>query len=266
MKDSNSYSDNSSKLAYRLYSNNKPANLLLLHGFLGSQRIWDPMIMELSEHFNLLTLDLPGHGGSGCDQETITMSEMAEDVTAVLLENDFREVHVVGHSMGGYVGLELLNKHPKLVQSLSLLNSTAKNDNEAKKADRLRAVRVFDLSPRTYVKEAIINLFYEPNIQKFGPEVATLQELALQVSKCGAKASLRGMRDRQDYSEMVNSIETPIQYLAGKHDNTVPYASVVDQIRSKDIKLVTFENSGHMSFVEEKELCAKSIINFTQSI
>jgi pimeloyl-ACP methyl ester carboxylesterase len=229
-------------------------------------KIWDPLLANLGEHFSLICIDLPGHGQSPTQGETLRMDFMAQEVLNIINEIDLNEVHIVGHSMGGYVGLELLRQCPDRVASLTLLNSTAKNDNEQKRADRLRAVRVFDLSPKVYIKEAINNLFYGPNIPRIEPEVRRLQEIALSTSTAGAQASLRGMRDRSNFVDLVNSTSTPIQYIAGLHDTTVTYDSIQEQITSENISFVTLENSGHMSFAEEKDKCTAAIINFIQGI
>lgn len=266
MKESNDFDQNTSTFSYQLYDNQKPFNLVLVHGFLGSQRIWDNMIDELSEHFNVLTLDLPGHGQTKSNCDILRMEDMAEQLYKLIQFLKFERFHLVGHSMGGYIALALLHQHPQLFLSLSLLNSTATADSEIKKADRLRAVRVFELNPAIFVNEAILNLFYSPNIDKFHNEVTLLQKIALEADPKGAQACLKGMRERTDYTDLVNATDVPIQYLSGIYDNTVPYELILSQIKSPAIQLVSFKNSGHMSFVEERDLCLSSIINFCSAI
>lgn len=253
-------------LNLRFLENNHPRTLILLHGFLGDQHIWDPLLPLLSKHFNLITLDLPGHGKSLCKEDTLTMEHIANLVISELDNINIDHFHVVGHSMGGYVGLEIMSKIPHRIKSLTLLNSTAKDDTPQKREDRLRAVRVFDLSPKVYIKEAINNLFYEPNIKRLEPEVSRLQEIALNTSVGGAQACLRGMRDRKNFVDLINTTKIPIQYISGVHDSTVTYDSITEQIKSKDILLTTMNDSGHMSFAEEKEKCERAIINFVENI
>ncbi len=266
MKDSNKSVEKTSRIAHRKIEHGHTQNLLLLHGFLGSQHIWDPLLSALSKSFNVITVDLPGHGKSPCHEEMLTMAQMAQWVIELLDELQLKQTHIVGHSMGGYVGLEMLNHSPQRVQSLTLLNSTAAADSDEKKADRLRAVKVFDLSPRVYIREAITNLFYPPKRDELLQEVERLQEIALQTTVEGAKACLRGMRERHPFVELVNTSRVPIQYLAGVHDTTVPYPSIVEQITGDQVQLVSFKNSGHMSFAEEKVQCINSIVNFIDAL
>ncbi|MCB9188677.1 MAG: alpha/beta hydrolase [Flavobacteriales bacterium] len=266
MKESNKSFENSSKFSFRMFDNKKSTTVLLLHGFLGSQHIWDNMIKDLSDHFNILTIDLPGHGDTPSNQEILYMNEIANSVISFAQGMMLKQFHVVGHSMGGYIGLEILYQHPEKIESLTLLNSTAMADSEQKKADRLRAVKVFELSPAIYVKEAIANLFYSVNLEKFPEQVSLLQQIALHADPKGAQACLRGMRERKDFVELINNTSIPVQYLSGIHDNTVPYDGIVNQIKSSEVKLVSFEQSGHMSFVEERDKCVSAIVNFINKI
>lgn len=262
MKEISKSKNNTSRIVYRHFYDHHEQNVLLLHGFLGSQHIWDPIVPTLSENFNLITPDLPGHGETPCHESILSMDFIASLTIEVLNDLNINHFHVVGHSMGGYVGLCLLNRYPDRVKSLTLLNSTARDDSPSKKEDRLRAIKVFDLSPKVYIKEAIRNLFYEPNIERCNTEVDRLQNIALSTSVQGAQASLRGMRERQNFVNLINSTKIPVQYISGKYDNTVPFDSVIEQIKNPDIQLTEMKNSGHMSFAEERENCLNAIINF----
>ncbi len=54
--------------------------VVLLHGFLESQEIWEPFIPEFAKYGQVVTIDLPGHGQSGCITEVHSMELMAEAV------------------------------------------------------------------------------------------------------------------------------------------------------------------------------------------
>jgi len=81
--------------------------IILLHGFLESLDIWDAFSDQLSAHFNVLSIDLPGHGETGSFGEAHSMALMAECVNAVLDHLRVEQCIVAGHSMGGYVAVYL---------------------------------------------------------------------------------------------------------------------------------------------------------------
>ena len=234
--------------------------LVFLHGFLGDSSIWNPFVEHFNTNYKIVTIDLPGHGETAIVQDEITMDFSARLVNEILEKEGISNIHLIGHSMGGYVGLAYANLFTKNIKSLTLFNSTAKADSKQKQSDRLKAVRVFDMNPSIFIDEAIKNLFYENNLTKFPEEVLRLTKIAKKTSVKGAQGSLRGMRTRKDYVEWLSKQKFPILYIAGKNDNTIPYTSIIEQ--KGDANLTTLENSGHMGFVEEKEKCIKAIEEF----
>ena len=86
-------------------------HMLLLHGFLESSTIWSTIVPELSGDNTMVTLDLPGHGKSGCIAETHSIELMAEVVYSLLKYLKIKSVSFVGHSMGGYVALAFAEKY-----------------------------------------------------------------------------------------------------------------------------------------------------------
>ncbi len=240
--------------------------IVLIHGFLGSSEIWNSFIPELQDNYQILTIDLPGHGKSEPYDGKLTMELIAENVKAILEMRNIKSAHFLGHSMGGYVSLSILDLFPELVKSITLLNSTAKEDSEQKKKDRLLAMKVFDLQPKVFIQAAIENLFYSENLNPFSKEVKNLQEIALQTNIEGAKASLMAMRNRKDYCDLIQKTQCPILYISGIEDTTVPFDTIQDQIQKTSANLISIEKSGHMGFVESFEVTLNGFKNFIKTI
>jgi len=78
--------------------------VVFLHGFLESLEMWR-FYQNLPNYIRKICIDLPGHGKSDNFGYVHSMELMAEGVRAVLKNEGIRKVVVVGHSMGGYVGL-----------------------------------------------------------------------------------------------------------------------------------------------------------------
>jgi 2-succinyl-6-hydroxy-2,4-cyclohexadiene-1-carboxylate synthase len=97
-----------------------PQDLVLLHGFAGTKRAWDPVIERLrGERYRPLAIDLPGHGGRTTDDLSISGT-----VAAVLgaTEGDFA---LCGYSMGGRIALHVALAAPRRVARLILVSTTA---------------------------------------------------------------------------------------------------------------------------------------------
>lgn len=107
-------------LAYSRRGDGPP--LILLHGIGSARQAWDPVIPAVAEQFDVIAADLPGFGESDSLPASIepTPTALAERVAGFLDEMGIVKAHVVGNSLGGWVGLELAGMCP--LASLTLLS------------------------------------------------------------------------------------------------------------------------------------------------
>jgi pimeloyl-ACP methyl ester carboxylesterase len=100
-------------------------SVLLVHGAGGDRSVWQLQTLFLAHHgFDAFAVDLPGHGLSG--GELISdIGSMVEWLARVIGALEVGPAHVVGHSMGSLMTLELAANHPDLVRSAVLLGSAA---------------------------------------------------------------------------------------------------------------------------------------------
>jgi pimeloyl-ACP methyl ester carboxylesterase len=110
----------------------KGTAVVLLHGFLENQKMWDNYIAPFAKKNRVITIDLLGHGETECLGYVHSMEDNANAVHAVLRVLRIRKAIFVGHSMGGYVALAFAELYPDSIKGLVLLNSTAKADDERK--------------------------------------------------------------------------------------------------------------------------------------
>tara|TARA_B100000686_G_scaffold345339_1_gene429752 strand:+ start:32 stop:784 length:753 start_codon:yes stop_codon:yes gene_type:complete len=81
--------------------------LVLVHGFLGSSKIWEPQINFFKDYFRVITPDLPGFGKSSKIKSLDTINAMAKIVLELLKKRDIKKFNLIGHSMGGMVVQEM---------------------------------------------------------------------------------------------------------------------------------------------------------------
>ncbi|UCG64695.1 MAG: alpha/beta fold hydrolase [Deltaproteobacteria bacterium] len=97
------------------------ADLLLLHGALGSKSQFSSLISLLEETFQIHTLDFEGHGSSPLRDRAFRDQHFAEDVLDYLKKHSLQSVSVFGYSMGGHVGLYLAKNHPERIHRIFTL-------------------------------------------------------------------------------------------------------------------------------------------------
>lgn len=243
----------------------KGTAVVLLHGFLENQKMWQNFIPEWSKKNRVITIDLLGHGATECLGYVHTMEDNAAVVHEVLRELRIRKVIFVGHSMGGYVALAFAEMYPEYIKGLVLLNSTSRADSDEKKKNRERAIKLVKQNYESFVRISIANLFSEDNREILAAEIENTKTEALKTPLQGIVASLEGMKIRKDRKTVLLSANYPIMLILGKKDGVLNYEENAEQIENTAVKLVTFPD-GHMSHIENKIALKNILLGFIKKI
>ena len=81
--------------------------LVLVHGFLGSSKMWEPQIEVLKKNYRVITPDLPGFGKSNKAKSYDNINDMAQIILDCLKEKKIKKFYLLGHSMGGMIVQEM---------------------------------------------------------------------------------------------------------------------------------------------------------------
>jgi len=235
--------------------------IVLLHGFLENKKMWLEYNNLFSEKYRVVAIDLLGHGESDCLGYVHKMEDNAGAVNEVLEHLNIEKATIVGHSMGGYVGLAFAELYPEKIQKLVLLNSTSKEDSTEKKLNRTRAIKAVKQNYVNFVSLAIANLFSENNRIRLAEEIEKVKTEALKTPLQGIIASQEGMKIRKDREELVRKNLFPILLILGKKDPVLNYQESLSQIEDTTAELVSFED-GHMSQIENKEALKTILLDF----
>ena len=248
------------------YSDTGKGNaVVLLHGFLENQTMWQDLVLELSKKHRVITLDLLGHGETECLGYIHSMEDNADVVQAVLSKLRIRKAVFVGHSMGGYVALAFAELYPGKIRGLVLLNSTSKADSEERKANRNRAIKAVKKDYTTFIRLSITNLFSPDNRELLVDEIEKVKNEALKTPLQGVVASLEGMKIRKDREVLLHLTPYPKMLILGKKDPVLIYETTLEQIEDTAVKLVTFPD-GHMSHIENRDELKDILLGFFKGI
>ena len=235
--------------------------IVLLHGFLENQTMWNEFIDELSKRNRVITIDLLGHGATECLGYVHSMEDQADMVHHVLIELNIRKVILIGHSMGGYVALAFAELFPEYVKGLVLMNSTARADSAERKANRDRAIKAVKKDYTAFVRLSIANLFSEDNRNKMTDEIDRVKLEALQTHLQGIIAALEGMKIRKDREVLLHQTNFAKMLILGRKDGVLQYEENVTQIEGTNMQLISLPD-GHMSHIENKAEVLKVIADF----
>lgn len=125
--------------------------LLLLHGFMGSARDWNPIARQLSAEHHCLAPDLPGHGETQIlsPHYSFTIKEMAADIYAELSSRGIRSCRLLGYSMGGRIAWRMAVDYPDLVERLVVESASPGLQTDAERKGRLGTDRAWAQKLRT---------------------------------------------------------------------------------------------------------------------
>lgn len=233
--------------------------LVLLHGFMEDNTIWEDMEPFLSENFTLIKIDLPGHGKSEIIAEVQTMELMAEEVKRVTDYIGLEKFHLLGHSMGGYTSLAFADKFPEKLKSLTLFFSTFYGDDEEKRQTRIKSYRIIQEAFPNYVNAGIPNFFSKNELDELQDKVALAKSIALSTDNLGALACMKGMIERTDKKNVIDSLESTILVIAGKFDNAINVTKLFQGLPDrKNVKSYMLD-CGHNGHWEKPKICAEII-------
>lgn len=235
--------------------------IVLLHGYLESMLVWDEFISLLKDEMRVVVLDLPGHGVSMINGETHTMEYLADCVGLTMEALGVEKYSVVGHSMGGYVALAMLDKYAKNLESITLLSSTTSADSQEKCDRRRREIELIKAGKKNTLARLVPHQGFAPeNVKRLNDYIEDLRELILITEDEGVIAILGGMIERKSRGEQLRDSAIPHLFIFGRHDFYIPEEVAEEMIAADaDAKVLWLEHSGHMGFIEEPELCAEAI-------
>src|SRR5689334_13222937 len=100
-------------------------NIVLVHGALTDYRIWNTLVPKFAERFHVVAMSLRHYypekwDGAGND---FTFEQHADDVAALIKKLNLGQVHLLGHSRGGGVVLNVAKSHPEVIKTLILADS-----------------------------------------------------------------------------------------------------------------------------------------------
>ena len=256
---------------FYLYNNKKIAFttsgsgdvLVLLHGFMESQKIWGDFAKVLSQKYKVVTFDLPGHGDSECINEIHTMGLMADCIKAGLDYLAIDKCVLIGHSMGGYVALSFAEKFPQMLNGLGLFHSHAYADTDEAKHNRDRSCEIVKQNRASFIANFIPELFAPENVAKYQKEIIQLQQYVKDMSVEAIVAAQQGMKLREPKLDVIIEAKYPMLFIFGKQDPRTPLPKTLELTTLAKHSETLIIDVGHMGYIEAQIETMQTIDCFT---
>lgn len=194
--------------------------LLLIHGLMSSQENWKYLLPELSARYEVITINLPGHGGSSVPKGIESMEDLVDEIVETLDELKIDQATWIGHSWGGYITAEAIASEPERVRSAVLVYSSPYADTPEAIARRNAALQRIDTEPMAGIVRDLVPTYFAPSDPPSELENAIL--VADQVSPEGLRMALTTIRDRDDHVlALRDHPEIPVLVVEGELDTAI---------------------------------------------
>ena len=234
--------------------------IVFVHGFGGDLNSWSYNQVELSTHFNTISLDLPGHGGSALEVDSGNVSELSEILISLFEKKEINQAHLVGHSLGGAISLLMAYKKPEIFKTLTLICPVltgCKTNTEF-----LEGFIYAD--SRKQMRNIVSELYANPKVVNRNFIDETLKSRRFD----GAKQALNKIKDANFLPSGEGSfqlppleeIKAPIQIIQGSEDKIIKFSEY--DLLPPNIKIHELNGSGHMPQMEEHNQVNKIIEAF----
>ncbi len=232
--------------------------IMLIHGFGADLESWAFNQADLAAEHPVHALDLPGHGGSGKDVGDGSVSALSAAVVAYMRHEGLSGAHLVGHSLGGAIAVEVAFREPGLASALTLLAPAGFGPDIAgdfiggfmsqSRARKLRGVLEMLVSDPGLVTTDMVE-----NVLRF-----KRLDGALDALKTVAAANFEGDVQRNDLRDRLSRLSQPVQVLWGSEDRVLS-ACHADNMEGARITLL--EGAGHIVHMEKAADVNRAILS-----
>jgi pimeloyl-ACP methyl ester carboxylesterase len=231
--------------------------LLFLHGAGGFN--WTPMLKLLAERHRVIAPEHPGFGRSKTPDWMMNVGDLAYFYLDVLEAMDLRDVHLAGHSLGGWTAAELAIRNTSRLKSLTLLAAAGCRSDAVPYGD----IFLWDAETSTR------NQFYD---QKLAEERIKLLpqadlDVVLQNKATVARLAWSPRLHNPQLHYWLHRIDVPTLMIWGRDDKIVPFdCHKAFQEEIKRAKLVALAQSGHSLHTERARECADAMAAFYREL
>lgn len=221
---------------------------VLIHGFGGDLNNWLFNHADLAAHRTVWALDLPGHGESGKAVETGSAEELADSVIAFMEDRGIGNAHLIGHSMGALVAMNVAAKAPARVASLALIAGAGLGDeiNGEYISGFTEGVNRNALKPqlaRLFADPALVTRQLVEDIVKY-KRLEGVQDTLRKI----AASAFDGDTQRASYRDRLAEMVPRALVIWGSQDQIIPAAHALGL--KGDIRVHVLEGKGHMVQME----------------
>jgi pimeloyl-ACP methyl ester carboxylesterase len=243
--------------------------VLFLHGFPFSHAMWRAQLEAVGEeNFRAMAYDIRGHGQSDVGDGQYTIESHVDDLVAFLDHMKISRVIVVGLSMGGYITLRALERHPDRFLAAVLCDTRSEPDPDSGKVKRAVTMATVKKSgSEAFANDFVRAVFAQETFERNPKAIETIRTIISRTPPLSIAGTLLALAARTDTTPFLPSVAIPTLILVGEHDATTPPSasqSMKEKIPGSELYLVP--HAAHMSNLENPAFFNEKLIGFLRRI
>lgn len=220
-------------------------------------RIWDEVSAALSAHWRVIAYDKRGHGLSETDAGSYSISDLADDLLALVDHLDVERFALVGLSIGGMIGQVLGSRSPQCLSALVLADTAPKVGTPDSWGERIHAIERGGLEA---IADPVMERWFTPGFRAAQPDqVSGWRNAFVLQSAAGYIATCKALQTA-DLTNHVAGISIPTLVVAGDSDLATPPGLVEAMaLKIPRARFELIEKCGHIPPIEQPELLSKLV-------
>ena len=238
--------------------------VLFIHGFPLNKSMWNAQFEALKPTYRVIAYDVRGHGNSEAGTEDFSIELFVEDLLGFMDTLQLDQVILCGLSMGGYIALSAIEKHPERFIGLVLSDTQCLADTPEAIAKRMAAIEsIREKGAELYVEQSIQNLFAAASFHTKQMEIGSVKEMMNKTTAQSMCNTLHALAVRKETCSKLSELTIPIQILVGKEDKiTPPKVARLMLDKTQHSTLVIVEHAGHLANIENPHQFNQQLMNF----
>lgn len=219
--------------------------LVLIPGLLCDSSVWQHQVAVLATHANIIIPD-------------VTKLHAADAVIDFILGESQQPFYLAGHSMGGWLALELMRKHQQRVKKLCILASSASLDSIEKTRLRKKCLNLLPKLSKDEMADYLAQLYlHDPHIKPFLKDMFKRNMDAFIFQQ-------QAMMQRLSCEDILPVIRVPTTVIVGDKDTEFFSSSkyIADHIKESTFHIL--QGCGHMLTIEEPKQCTELLLTWLQ--
>ena len=242
-------SSDSVRIAYNVYGAGK-TSLIFIHGWSCDSRYWKNQTNVFSKDYQVITIDIAGHGNSSLSRTNYTMLSFAEDIKAVIDKENINRAILVGHSMGGSIIAEASRLMPKKIISIIGVDTYQNVEEKLSQEAFDEMIEPFENNFMDAAQGFVLSMFPIETDKKLVNWVKEDMSSAPRDVALDAFRSYIGQYINGEASLVFEKINIPIVSINARLWPTNPEANLKHM---KNYKLFYIEETGHFPMLEKPE-------------